>query len=122
MSARELFDRTIRCCSRQESPTSIINHGDSWAPNFMTRSVENGNNEIMILDYQAARVASPVLDISFFIYTSTDEKCREKHFTKLLEYYHAEFAKVVDILGSDINKIYPWKVFMKDVRLNFCMC
>ena len=65
---------------------SVFGHGDCWTPNFLTRySAEGAPEGIKIIDFQLARYASVGLDISFFIYSCTDQKLREEHYEQLLK-------------------------------------
>lgn len=82
----------------------------------MTRTINStGTCEAILLDFQGARSASPVLDVAFFIYTSTDKEMRDKHFQELLQYYYKELFDAVTFLGSDMDAIYPRELFMKEV-------
>uniref|UniRef100_A0A1B0DI70 CHK kinase-like domain-containing protein n=1 Tax=Phlebotomus papatasi TaxID=29031 RepID=A0A1B0DI70_PHLPP len=48
--------------------------------------------EIRIIDFQLARCATLAIDISFFIYSCTTQKLREKHYDDLLKAYHSVVA------------------------------
>ncbi|CAH1381770.1 unnamed protein product, partial [Tenebrio molitor] len=52
----------------------IILHGDCWTNNFMFKSQEQYGKptSLRILDWQCSGLASPVLDLSNFIYTCCD--------------------------------------------------
>ncbi|XP_014214809.1 uncharacterized protein LOC106643982 isoform X2 [Copidosoma floridanum] len=115
----ELYRKSVDFCSRIDGATSVVNQGDSWAPNFLMRTTELGQVEVLLLDFQLARHTSPVLDLSFFIYSCTDKKVRDLHFDELLKIYHDEVSKTVTALGSDTQKIYPWSVFIREVKEQF---
>lgn len=117
IDAQELFNISVELCGRNKFPTSVINQGDSWAPNFLIRTIEStGEIEALLLDFQLARCASPVTDLSFFIYSCTDKTLRDKEFDNLLEFYHREVANTISVLGSDPEKVYSWKQFLKEVK------
>ncbi|XP_043288986.1 uncharacterized protein [Venturia canescens] len=128
-SPRELWDRSANYCSRWHAPTSIINHGDSWAPNFLVRTAldDSDESEAMLLDFQLARSSSPVLDLSFLIYACSDKQLLDNHYDKILETYHSILSNSIKSLGSDPQKLYPWTVFMNEVKeqsmhgLNFAL-
>ncbi|XP_015119601.1 uncharacterized protein LOC107042883 [Diachasma alloeum] len=127
LDGKELWKKSVELCSRSKTPTSVVNQGDAWAPNFLIRVTPNGENETLLLDFQLARCASPITDLSFFIYTCTDQKMRDKNFNFLMQFYHEEISKTISVLGSNADKVYPWESFLKEVKeqfvhgLGFCL-
>lgn len=113
----ELFNRNVDFCSRQHAPTSVIAQGDCWAPNFLQRDLPGKGKQVMMLDFQLARSASPVPDISFLFYSCTDKELRDRHYEELLKIYHDELKVCISRLGSDPEKLYSWDVFMAEVSL-----
>lgn len=113
----ELYLKAAEFCTRTKAPTSVINQGDSWAPNFMVRANSSGKLDVLMLDFQLARCVSPILDLCFLIYSCTDKALRDQYFDDLLKYYHQELSRTIKVLGSDPDKIYPWDLFMKEVKL-----
>lgn len=111
-----LYKKAADFCERTQAPTSVINQGDAWAPNFLVRTNSSGKLEVLMLDFQLARCVSPVLDLCFLIYSCTDKTLRDHHFDDLLKYYHQEVSRTVKVLDSDPEKIYPWSLFMSEVR------
>uniref|UniRef100_A0ABD2XMK2 CHK kinase-like domain-containing protein n=1 Tax=Trichogramma kaykai TaxID=54128 RepID=A0ABD2XMK2_9HYME len=99
--------------------TSVINHGDAWAPNFLVRTLPNGQIEVLMLDFQLARSASPILDLSFFMYSCTEKTLRDQHFDNWLKMYHDELSRVIALLGSDPQKVYSCATFMNEVQEKF---
>lgn len=112
----ELFKKVVDICANKDAETSVISQGDTWAPNFMLRRSEHGDNEILILDFQIARCASPVLDIVFFIYECTDKKMRDSYYDTLLKEYYDELTKTIKLLGTDPDVHYSWETFEKEVN------
>lgn len=112
-----LFWKCVDACSRQKAPTSVVTQGDAWAPNFLAK-IKNGEDALM-LDFQLARCSSPILDLSFCIYSCTDKKLRDESFDDLLKIYHNELANTITLLGSDPQKLYSWDTFMKEVKEYF---
>lgn len=109
-----LYKRTIELCNRKYEPTSVVSHGDCWAPNFLSQ-----NNKILMLDFQLARCASPVLDISMCFYGCTDKNLWDEHFDKLLTVYYDELSSTIKLLGSVPENLYSWDTFMNEVKYNF---
>ena len=110
-----MYKKTVEVCLKKDPKTSVICQGDSWEPNFMMRKLENNKTDILILDFQIARYASPVLDVIYLIYECTDKSLREKYYSELLKNYYFELSKTMTILGIDPKKQYPWETFEKEV-------
>lgn len=115
LDGRKFWENSVEFCSRTNTPTSVVNQGDAWAPNFLMRETPNGEKETLLLDFQLARCASPITDLSFFIYSCTDQTLRDKSFDCLMKFYHEEISKTVTALGSDVDKVYSWELFQKEV-------
>ncbi|XP_031782547.1 uncharacterized protein LOC116415680 [Nasonia vitripennis] len=111
-----LVRKSIELCHRKHEPTAVIGQGDAWAPNFLARENESGKIEALMLDFQLARSASPVIDLSFFIYACTDQRMRDKYYEKILDDYYNELVKSVKLLGVDPDVVYPRDVFQKEIK------
>lgn len=108
-------------CERKYAPTSVICAGDCWAPNFLVRNIGPNQKEALLLDFQLARTASPVTDLSFLIYSCTLKPFRDQHFDNILKMYHSLLSDAIKTLGSDPEKIYPWDLFTKEVNFVYFM-
>lgn len=98
-------------CSRQNK-YSVIGHGDCWMPNFLI-SYDEVNGEkvparVKVIDFQLTRLATPAIDISFFIYSCTLQDLREKHFDELIKIYHKSLSDYLISVGSDPEKLFPF--------------
>lgn len=113
-----LVKMCYKVCDSPNTPTSVVNQGDSWAPNVLVRDVEGDKKEALLLDFQLARCVSPILDLAFFIYSCTDKALRER-FNEMLKIYHNKLTSVINSLGSNAEKLYSWETFMKEVKENF---
>ncbi|XP_029169220.1 uncharacterized protein LOC114939165 [Nylanderia fulva] len=114
-----LFNKCKELCDRRYAPTSIVIEGDCWAPNFLIRNVGENQKEALILDFQIARCASPILDLSFLIYSCTVKSFRDQYFDDTLKIYYSELSNAIKLLGSDPDKIYPLNLFMQEVKEQF---
>ncbi|KAG8041085.1 hypothetical protein G9C98_002073 [Cotesia typhae] len=127
IQGNDLWRKSVQVCSQTMTPSSVINQGDAWAPNFLMRSTESGEKEALLLDFQLARCASPVADLSFFIYSCSDAGLRETHFDKLLEFYYQHLAETIKVLGGHPDNIYSRETFFGEIQkefghgLNFCL-
>ena len=90
--------------------------GDCWGPNFLIRDIGRNQKQALMLDFQLARCASPVIDLSFLIYACTLKSFRDQYFDEILKTYHSELSNAIRLLGSDPEKLYPWDLFMKEVK------
>lgn len=111
-----IFDKCVELCDRTDAPTSIVCEGDCWAPNFLVRDVGRNRKEALMLDFQLARCASPVTDLAFFTYSCTLKSFRDQYFDDVLKMYHSELRCAIKLLGSDPENIYPWNLFMEEVK------
>lgn len=69
----------------------------------------------MLLDWQIIRLASPVLDLSYFFYTTAPaSKKTLRRVDDFLELYHEELSRQIKQMGSDPNKLYPLPVLKKE--------
>lgn len=59
--------------------------------------------QILLLDWQLTRCASPGLDIAYYLMSSTNKKVRERYYD-LLKVYHNSLSNLMRQLGSDPNK------------------
>ncbi|XP_011699915.1 PREDICTED: uncharacterized protein LOC105457133 [Wasmannia auropunctata] len=115
----ELYDRCTKLCEKRDASTSVISAGDCWAPNFLVRDIGENKKEALMLDFQHARCASPITDLSFLVYSCTQKSFRDEHYDDILKIYHSELSSAIKSLGSDPEKIYPWDFFMREVKETF---
>jgi hypothetical protein len=58
-------------------------------------------DDIRLVDFQLARFSSPVLDLQYFLCTSTNDEVRFRQRDHLLSEYHAEFRDTFEVLDLD---------------------
>ncbi|CAG9839121.1 unnamed protein product [Diabrotica balteata] len=70
---------------------------------------------MVLLDFQAVCLHSPVIDISYFLYIniSPTEVTKLKDF---IEYYYTEFCSYLKQLGSDADKVFPRSIFEEHLK------
>ncbi|KAG4079925.1 hypothetical protein HA402_006237 [Bradysia odoriphaga] len=110
------FDTMIRLV--RPGKYSVICHGDCWAPNFLLKYDSAGSLAVdsKMIDFQLARVASPATDISFFMYTCTQQDVRENHFDELIQIYHRSVVNVLSALGSNAEKVFPFSALQQELK------
>lgn len=98
--------------------SAVIGHGDSWTPNFLFKYQEGTTlpTDSMMIDFQLARSASPILDVAFFIYACSSQELRNDKYDDMLKYYHGVLSTQIKEMGSDPEKVYSWADFMDEVK------
>ncbi|CAB3226316.1 unnamed protein product [Arctia plantaginis] len=96
--------------------TGVICHGDIWTCNFLYKYLDGHPVDIKMIDFQIARFATPVLDVSCIIYNCITHDLRENYYDQMLEIYYDTLANQIRDLGSDPDKLYPWKLFQTEIK------
>ncbi|XP_069184328.1 uncharacterized protein [Procambarus clarkii] len=80
----------------RNSKFDVLCHGDCWINNVLFRYNEDGDPvEVMLLDLQWSRVASPATDLNFLLYTSLHGNDRKANWRDLLSSYYDTFRGVM---------------------------
>lgn len=106
-----------------DDPTfNTIIHGDYNRNNVMFKyELDEGFEDpvsVKMFDFQWAKHASPVLDLSFYLYMNVDPEILESHWIKILKFYHetliTSIAKILNCSESDSRlKKYNFEDFLK---------
>lgn len=106
-----LYDKMVKF-THTRNRYSVIGHGDCWTPNFLIHSTTFEGREVPVsakmIDFQLARFASPVIDISFFIYSCTTEEVRAKYYDDLIKTYHTSLSELIKDYGSNPEYLFPF--------------
>lgn len=96
-------DQMIKFLQPKKDSLNVLNHADCWVNNIMFHySQETGKvDDIRFVDFQLARFSSPVLDLQYFLCTSTSDEVRFRQRDHLLSEYHAEFRDTLEVLDLD---------------------
>lgn len=87
-----------------ERPYYTIIHNDVWTNNIMFyRNANKDELDIKFLDFQNYLYTSPMLDLLFFIFTSTNVDIFEAEITELMEYYHHCFMSELKRLKCKVT-------------------
>lgn len=68
------------------------------------------------MDWQISHYCSPVLDVLYNIFSSTDKEFRDLNYELLLDTYYTTLCEMIRKLGSDPNKLYPYDIFQMQLR------
>lgn len=60
------------------------------------------------LDWQVGRYGTVAIDLSYFLFCCTDSELRMR-LPELLNIYHEELMKRIDVLGSNGHKLFPFE-------------
>lgn len=100
-------------------PYCVIGHGDCWAPNLLFKNDPTDTmkpTSVCFLDFQLCRYASPVLDLSYFLFTSTNAALRNEHLPNLYRVYYESLAATIKTLGSDPETLFSWTTFQQHLK------
>ncbi|KAK4875663.1 hypothetical protein RN001_012085 [Aquatica leii] len=102
------------------NPYYVIRHGDCWINNFLFKYEDEKDRrspiEICFLDWQMACFGSPALDLSYFIFTSTDKRTRDKYYDKLLKEYYDSFSSFLKEFGGDPDKQFSFDTLKSHMK------
>lgn len=96
-------DQMIKCTKPKEDSLNVLNHGDCWTNNMMFHYCPKTGevDDVRFVDFQLARFSSPVLDLQYFLCTSTNDEIRFRQRDRLLREYHAELRDTLEDLKLD---------------------
>jgi RecA/RadA recombinase len=105
-----ICDRIMKIVKPFPDSLSVLTHGDFWVNNMMFHYCpETGKpDQVRFIDFQMTRYTSPVLDLQYFIHTSTNEQVRSEYTEHLLQVYHTELQDTLKTLGCD-QHIYTFE-------------
>ncbi|KAG6455950.1 hypothetical protein O3G_MSEX009490 [Manduca sexta] len=89
----------------------VLTHNDFRVSNLMEKIDERGRTHVRIVDYQTIRGGSPVIDLLYFIFSSTDEQFRAQYYEQLLDHYYNELSLAMKRLALNPNEIYSREDF-----------
>ncbi|XP_065365871.1 uncharacterized protein pkm [Calliphora vicina] len=102
--------------SNTSEPYSVICHGDCWINNVMFKQ-ENGKVvDARLIDWQIMRYSSPIIDIMYFLMSSTTREFRKQHFQQVLHGYHCAVQEHIKKLDSDPEKLYSCSAFNREFK------
>lgn len=101
--------------SRAE-PYAVLSHGDCWTNNIMYGYKDGKPSELALIDWQLARYTSPALDVLYFLFCCTDDTFRGKHFDEMLQVYHTSISELLERLGSNPKKLFPYSALQDQLK------
>lgn len=106
--------------SKRSGKYSVVCHGDCWINNFLFRYSDQNNpnypTDLCILDWQLSRLGSPALDLSYFIFSSTDKHFRDKYYDEIIREYYNTLSSFLIELGSNPEELFPYHVLKEHLQ------
>nr|CAD7409898.1 unnamed protein product [Timema cristinae] len=98
-----------------------IAHRDFWTSNMMFRYAEDDVKRespigFKIVDFQVAAYCSPIQDLIFFIYTSTEMGLVVDHYDELIRVYYDSLIEFLQLLDCDIGP-FSFETFLEEIEL-----
>ncbi|XP_077290630.1 uncharacterized protein LOC143914321 [Arctopsyche grandis] len=110
----EKFHKYI--ASESAAPYDVICHGDCWNNNILFKYKNGTPVDMKFVDWQIARSCSPITDLSYMVYCSTDVPMRAKYNTRLFNMYYEEIKKQLTYFDCDVEECYPRAVFENHLK------
>ncbi|XP_077291480.1 uncharacterized protein LOC143914939 [Arctopsyche grandis] len=101
---------------KKTAPFNVICHGDCWINNFLFKYKDDQVLELKFVDWQLTRLASPITDIAYMMFSSTDEQVRSDCYTRSLDLYYETLDKNITMMGCKISECYPREVFEDQIK------
>lgn len=85
-------------------PWSTIAHADFWVNNIMFHRDENARvDDVKFVDFQNFLFLSPMRELIFYLFSSTNQEVFDRHLDTLIDLYHETFLAVLERMGCDIE-------------------
>lgn len=96
--------KTLRRTMKPIEPLAVLCHGDFNRNNMMFLYDDDGRPvNVLVFDMATVRYASPVIDLSFFLYMNTDRLTRDAHWDELLDTYCIALAAAVSDVADVVR-------------------
>ncbi|XP_026493300.2 uncharacterized protein LOC113398657 [Vanessa tameamea] len=93
------FYKPIRC--------PVLAHGDYRPSNLLHRVHDDGEVDVISVDYQTLQMSSPIIDLMYFIFTGSDKNFRKHHMKDTIEHYYTELRAALERLNLNPDEVYP---------------
>nr|CAD7439495.1 unnamed protein product [Timema bartmani] len=121
---KAVFEKTYFLSSSSVIGTEAfksIAHRDLWTSNMMFRYVEDDVKRespigFKIVDFQVVAYCSPIQDLIFFLYTSTEMGLVVDHYDELIRVYYDNLVEFLQLLGCDIGP-FSFETFLEEIEL-----
>ncbi|XP_075165596.1 uncharacterized protein LOC142237992 [Haematobia irritans] len=98
------FHEIFKADRRPLGNFDVLSHGDFWTNNIMFQhSDDNKVANTLLVDFQAGRITSPAMDLTYFLLGSTCLENKIKCFDYFIQYYHQHLVENLNILNYRKN-------------------
>ncbi|KAI4467228.1 hypothetical protein MML48_2g00012140 [Holotrichia oblita] len=101
-------------------PYAVLTHGDAILDNMLFKygdpDTPDKPTEICLLDWQFCRFTSPALDLSQFIFLSTDKQFRDNHYAEMIRTYYYALCSYLTELKCDADQILPFDILQLQLK------
>lgn len=97
--SEEIFHKIQEAHKKNSNEFNCLCHSDLWSNNIMFNDFLPLASNVLLIDFQMVCVGSPVMDICYALFSSSDEAMREKEFDDLIRYYHEQLSLILKKLG-----------------------
>lgn len=96
-----VFERFCLSAARNPNSFNVLTHGDLWSNNIMFQHDKKTGNttDAILVDFQLSSFQSPMLDIIYSFFSSSNEQITEVYWEELLQFYHHELTQCLRKLG-----------------------
>lgn len=107
-------EKAVSAWIREDSSMNVLLHGDCSVNNFMFKYLPSGGlSEIKFIDFQLSCWNSPVIDLQYFIFTSTAADLKFSKVDEFLRIYYETFSSTLKKLN------YPSSYSFEDLKEAF---
>ncbi|XP_073954193.1 uncharacterized protein [Choristoneura fumiferana] len=114
LDSKDRFEEMLQLY--RQAPKRVIVHGDFKTSNLMHRR-QNGQLEVMLVDFQIIHAGTPVTDLLYFIFLGSDEEFRRLHYHDLLEHYYLNLKKSLGLMKVEVDGVYPKTAYEADLKM-----
>ncbi|XP_055538989.1 uncharacterized protein LOC129726391 [Wyeomyia smithii] len=111
-----IYEMSTIAQSAKAEPYAILGHGDCWVNNFIYAYKKGVPSEIVLLDWQICRYASPALDLLYFLFCCTDGEFRAAHYDEMIRIYYDSLKILLEKLGGDASRQFPYTALLKQLK------
>ena len=102
--------------SNTKKPLMCLSHGDFWTNNFMFKCNEEGAVEdFMMIDWGNVGWRSPMFDLQYLMYTSTQHATRKDHLKEVQTLYFETFTSTAASLDAALPQ-YSFEDFLTEYQ------